>query len=763
MRLPSKGKRKSKFLYLAVIILVVLSIVQPLFEFKGSIFVHEDTPFIGLTYPLNDYTHSIYDSFFLYDVLDYSGNIQQGMNSPLNYLFTFLFLPLGVTNGIISNTLFAIVFMLIGSLSMFVFIYKLFEKNKPLVRIMASFVGALIFFPVIGAGSAFLPLCFLFVFLMSKNVSNNIFSFKRNCYDISGSILSFSFLFAFGGFTYLIQNFILLFLLVIFVSLLISKSRLKLFFILLSILVVALLTNLSDITGAYLLSLSYSANIGYYSIINAPLIYAFGNSNVLYALQILPYTPQPLLFLGKLLLFVIGIIGLVYFIKRRVVDNEILALVLSSFIIFIIITFFYNTIFMPFGSIFNVLISHFKFLYVIRYGNGSFSYILEFVLGILSATAIVASDTYFKYKSNILIFVFLMLALIGFAIFYYSSINPYIGNNFYYVKIPNHVYALSSYISNNTGNFGVAVLPSAAGFQYLENWYTGTDIYSYFINKPVYTGGYIAQTEIFYPVTKYFYDDITSNVDNDNIVNNNYISHIFGIWGIKYILVQGNAIRSSPYDPNYYDTFSFNDIYTNLNKSKDIVFIKKYANTSLYENLNYAPLVYATNIYNFGNISESKLAQVITNETFNITDNSVYVININGFYNDSGKINATTIANFSKPNISFVENTPTKVTVHVSNATTPYYLVFRETYDPHWAAFYPNGTEVNPNDHIAVNGFANAWYMNKTGNYTVTLYYTLQTDAWIAWGVSFAALFVTIGIGVYGWKETRKAKVRERR
>ncbi len=121
------------------------------------------------------------------------------------------------------------------------------------------------------------------------------------------------------------------------------------------------------------------------------------------------------------------------------------------------------------------------------------------------------------------------------------------------------------------------------------------------------------------------------------------------------------------------------------------------------------------------------------------------------------------IDNFSKPNITFVENTPTKVTVHVSNATTPYYLVFRETYDPQWAAFYSNGTEVDPRDHIAVNGFANAWYMNKTGNYTITLYYTLQTDAWIAWGVSFAALFVTIGIGVYGWKETTKEKMRSRR
>jgi hypothetical protein len=173
----------------------------------------------------------------------------------------------------------------------------------------------------------------------------------------------------------------------------------------------------------------------------------------------------------------------------------------------------------------------------------------------------------------------------------------------------------------------------------------------------------------------------------------------------------------------------------------------------VYENNNFVPLAYASDVKNIGNASTADIFDVIENDSFNIQNDSVYSAYINGFYNDSNTINATPIANFVKPNITFVENTPTKVTVHVSNAITPYYLVFRETYDPHWAAFYSNGTEVNPRDHIAVNGFANAWYMNKTGNYTVTLYYTLQTDAWIAWGVSFAALFVTVGIGVYGWKK----------
>ena len=173
---------------------------------------------------------------------------------------------------------------------------------------------------------------------------------------------------------------------------------------------------------------------------------------------------------------------------------------------------------------------------------------------------------------------------------------------------------------------------------------------------------------------------------------------------------------------------------------------------------------------NFNN--SISIIKLIKNESINPLNISIYSRSVSGpilwygdvrLFNSTNTINATPIVNFSKPNIRFVDNAPTKVIVHVSNATTPYYLVFRETYDPHWAAFYSNGTEVNPKDHIAVNGFANAWYLNRTGNYTITLYYTLQTDAWIAWGVSFAALFVAIGIGVYGWKETRKTKIREKR
>ena len=67
---------------------------------------------------------------------------------------------------------------------------------------------------------------------------------------------------------------------------------------------------------------------------------------------------------------------------------------------------------------------------------------------------------------------------------------------------------------------------------------------------------------------------------------------------------------------------------------------------------------------------------------------------------------------------------------------------------------------MNPRDHIAVNGFANAWYIDAKGSYTIHIYYTLQTYADIAWVVSFAALFATIGIGVYGLKAAKRDKAR---
>jgi hypothetical protein len=274
------------------------------------------------------------------------------------------------------------------------------------------------------------------------------------------------------------------------------------------------------------------------------------------------------------------------------------------------------------------------------------------------------------------------------------------------------------------------------------------------IKYPVYTGGYTNYNEFFFPVTRQQYFNLSRAVGSGNLSKIDF-SNELGIFGIHYLIVQGDALHKPPCGACSVTSFSKSDILNNLGTSNDITLVNGYGNSSIYVNTNYVPLVYASNVKVLPANTVNQTDYYIANSSFSIQNYSVYDPAAFGSFNSVGKTDAYTIKSFSKPGISFSYPDPAKAIVHVHNATTPFYLIFRETYDPHWAAFFSNGTEVNPRDHIAVNGFANAWYMNKTGNYTVTLYYTLQTDAWLTWAVSFAALFATIGIGVYGWRRDR--------
>lgn len=74
--------------------------------------------------------------------------------------------------------------------------------------------------------------------------------------------------------------------------------------------------------------------------------------------------------------------------------------------------------------------------------------------------------------------------------------------------------------------------------------------------------------------------------------------------------------------------------------------------------------------------------------------------------------------------IAFERINPTKYRASV-NAGEPFFLVFSESYHPQWRA-YVEGEEL-PNDlHLVANGYANAWYLNRTGNYKMVLEYGPQ-------------------------------------
>ena len=203
------------------------------------------------------------------------------------------------------------------------------------------------------------------------------------------------------------------------------------------------------------------------------------------------------------------------------------------------------------------------------------------------------------------------------------------------------------------------------------------------------------------------------------------------------------------------DRFNLTDMRYNLAHADNLTFVKTFGNDAVYENQLYDPLVYAADMVNIGNQSPTNVITYIENNVIDITNTAVYS-NSSGVYNSTDKMNVAAIPSFSEPGIDFVENDPTSVTVSIHNATTPFYLVFRETYDPYSVASYSNGTAVSDVRHLEVNGFANAWYVDKKGDYTVTLYYSLQTIGWASWIISFAGLGAICYVGYLAFRHNAK-------
>ncbi len=90
--------------------------------------------------------------------------------------------------------------------------------------------------------------------------------------------------------------------------------------------------------------------------------------------------------------------------------------------------------------------------------------------------------------------------------------------------------------------------------------------------------------------------------------------------------------------------------------------------------------------------------------------------------------------------ITYKTINPTKYTVNI-NTSDPCFLVFSESYDEGWIASI-NGQQIPSQYHFTANGYANCWYINKTGTYTVTLEFTPQNLFYAGAVISITTLII---------------------
>jgi hypothetical protein len=97
------------------------------------------------------------------------------------------------------------------------------------------------------------------------------------------------------------------------------------------------------------------------------------------------------------------------------------------------------------------------------------------------------------------------------------------------------------------------------------------------------------------------------------------------------------------------------------------------------------------------------------------------------------------------PNVSYEMVSPSKYKAHIAGGDAPFLLVFSESYHPMWKA-YIDGEELSS---IPVYSLVNGFYINKTGNFDVTIYFTGQTYADIGVQISLTTLiFVAVILAV---------------
>ena len=95
------------------------------------------------------------------------------------------------------------------------------------------------------------------------------------------------------------------------------------------------------------------------------------------------------------------------------------------------------------------------------------------------------------------------------------------------------------------------------------------------------------------------------------------------------------------------------------------------------------------------------------------------------------------------PNINFEKINNVSYKISVGEAKEPFILMFNETYNPFWKIKGENF------EHFLINGYANAWLVDKKGNFDLVLEYRLQKYFYVGVVISAVGLISAIMLFVY--------------
>jgi hypothetical protein len=132
--------------------------------------------------------------------------------------------------------------------------------------------------------------------------------------------------------------------------------------------------------------------------------------------------------------------------------------------------------------------------------------------------------------------------------------------------------------------------------------------------------------------------------------------------------------------------------------------------------------------------------------------------------NNVTRVVKTPLDKTGPPLLRIARINPTELRVNVDQATAPFLLILSEPYQSQWKAYYGSGTwlsypfheSIPDRYHIIVNGFANGWYVNRTGSFDITLYYVPQSLVYLGGTITVASGLALAMITMINWSRRRR-------
>lgn len=300
------------------------------------------------------------------------------------------------------------------------------------------------------------------------------------------------------------------------------------------------------------------------------------------------------------------------------------------------------------------------------------------------------------------------------------------------VEIPAYYSELESWLEGHGEDYRVFLLPvKQRNLPYMSYYwgYSGTDIISHLIST--------SQVRDYRPRASANYAEFYEyvfNLTRKREAMSPYIGRIIGLLSAKYILLDKSADWSFYYlDPPEYSSM--------IARSQDgVVYTETIGEVVIYENKWAVPLVFAAEdtLYIGGGIGS--LESIVSAADFQPR----VAIFFSELLTPEERNRIATIVDSvnaaeGAPTISSVKIDPTRYEISV-HTSSPFILVCTESFNQGWKAYVDGGLEVK--DHFPVNGYANGWFIEKTGDYKIVLEYWPQRL--LDWGIIVSTLSVLV-------------------